>query len=250
MITQPQLVAHRGDRARFPENTLPALAGAVALGALYVEFDIQLTADGVPVLLHDPTLERTGGCAGDVREMSSAIAQTMQVGEARRFGERYAQVTVPALTEVVELLNRSPAVTAFVEIKRHSVERFGVGSVLKAVAEALAAARFPWVIISFVDAVVATAKADLGAPVGWVLRRYDAPSREEARRLAPEYLFVSAEDIPPGTDKLWPGPWRWVVYDVNDAALALAFAERGCGLVETDELGALMHHPALQRAGR
>lgn len=245
MIIQPQLVAHRGDRARFPENTLPALQGALALGAPYVEFDIQLSADGVPVLLHDATLERTGGRREDARDLHSERLRTLSVGETARFGERYAGTAVPTLAEAVELLNARPEVTAFVEIKRHSVERYGVRPVLDAVARVLTAARFPWVIISFLPEVVAAAKAELKRPVGWALSRYDPPSRAQARQQAPDYLFISAEAIPPGTDALWPGPWRWVVYDVNDAALALTLAERGCGLVETDALEALLHHPAL-----
>ena len=142
--------------------------------------------------------------------------------------------------------DRQPAVTAFVEIKRHSVERYGADTVLDAVARTLRDASFAWVIISFVVDVVSLAKAKLGCPIGWVLREYDAPSRAAAQGLAPDYLFVSAETIPPGTDRLWPGPWRWVVYDVNEAALALTCAERGCGLVETDDLDALIGHPSLQ----
>lgn len=244
----PQLVAHRGDRARFPENTLPALEGALALGARYVEFDIQVAADGVPVLAHDVTLERTGGRPEDVRDVPSTVLRGLGVGEARRFGDRYTDVTVATLVEAVELLNSQPATTAFVEIKRHSVERYGTKAVLAAVAQALAASRFPWVIISFLAEVAEMARHDLKAPVGWVLHTYDEPSREQAHRLAPDYLFLSAEEIPPGTDALWPGPWRWVVYDVNEAALALALAERGCGLVETDELEALTRHPALKGA--
>jgi len=240
-----QLVAHRGDRARFPENTLPALAGAIALGVRYVEFDIQLSADGVPIVLHDPTLERTGGRGEDVRDATSGFLKTVHVGEAGRFGERFAQVTLPTLAEALTLLNEHPEVTAFVEVKRHSVERVGLRPVLDAVLRELTAARFPWVLISFLEEVVVAAR-EAAPAIGWVLRHYDEPGRAVAQRLAPDYLFVSSEAIPPGTDTLWPGPWRWVVYDVNDAALALALAERGCGMVETDELESMLNHPALR----
>lgn len=246
MITRPQLVAHRGDRARFPENTLPALEGAIALGARFVEFDIQLAADGVAVLLHDATLQRTGECPDDARELPSTRLATLGVGEAQRFGTRYADVTVPTLADAAALLDRHPAVTAFVEIKHESVERHGVRALLDATARALEGAKFTWVIISFLDDVVARARAELGCPVGWVLRDYDAPSLAAAQHLAPEFLFIGADAIPAGTDQLWPGPWRWVVYDVNAAALALNLAERGCDLVETDDLEVLLHHPALQ----
>lgn len=51
-------VAHRGDPLRFRENTLPSVASAITEGADWVEVDVRLTRDGVPVLLHDPTLLR------------------------------------------------------------------------------------------------------------------------------------------------------------------------------------------------
>ncbi len=246
MITHPQLVAHRGDRDRFPENTLPALEGALALGARFVEFDIQRAADGTAVLLHDASVERTGGQPGDARDLTGAELASLGVGEPQRFGTRYAAVTVPTLAAAVAVLNRDPAVTAFVEIKHESVERFGVEAVLEAAAQPLAAAGFNWVIISFLAEVVERARAQLACPIGWVVETYDASGRDAAQRMAPDYLFIGADAIPPGTDRLWPGPWRWVVYDVNEAALALTCAERGCGLVETDRLEALLQHPALQ----
>ncbi|HEY9197768.1 MAG TPA: glycerophosphodiester phosphodiesterase family protein, partial [Gammaproteobacteria bacterium] len=49
----PILIAHRGYAARHPENTLSALQAAVAAGARWLEFDVQLSADHEPVLLHD-----------------------------------------------------------------------------------------------------------------------------------------------------------------------------------------------------
>lgn len=56
-----QAVAHRGDPYRHRENTLPALRSAVRAGADAVEMDVRVTGDGVPVLLHDPTLKRLWG---------------------------------------------------------------------------------------------------------------------------------------------------------------------------------------------
>ena len=61
-----QRVAHRGYSAIAPENTLPALAAAVLSGATYVEFDVRTTADGVPVVIHDRTVDRTTDGSGHV----------------------------------------------------------------------------------------------------------------------------------------------------------------------------------------
>ena len=57
----PFLIAHRGNAADYPENTLAALRSAIELGLRHVEFDVQLTRDGVPVVLHDADLRRMTG---------------------------------------------------------------------------------------------------------------------------------------------------------------------------------------------
>jgi glycerophosphoryl diester phosphodiesterase len=57
----PEIVAHRGNAAEFPENTLQSLQSAVDLGLRWVEFDVQLTADRVPVVFHDSDLARVAG---------------------------------------------------------------------------------------------------------------------------------------------------------------------------------------------
>jgi len=56
-MDREHLVAHRGWQRRYPENTLPAIKGALDAGARYIEVDVQLSADGVPVLFHDRTLQ-------------------------------------------------------------------------------------------------------------------------------------------------------------------------------------------------
>ncbi len=64
----PQRLAHRGSRVLWPENTAVAFQGAVDLGYRYVETDVQITRDGVVVVFHDPTLERTTNARGRVRD--------------------------------------------------------------------------------------------------------------------------------------------------------------------------------------
>ncbi|MEY9838302.1 glycerophosphodiester phosphodiesterase [Streptacidiphilus sp. EB103A] len=66
------LVAHRGDPLRLRENTLPSVASAIGLGADWVEIDVRLTRDGVPVLLHDETLTRLWGYDLRVDSLSHA----------------------------------------------------------------------------------------------------------------------------------------------------------------------------------
>ncbi|UYN94474.1 MAG: glycerophosphoryl diester phosphodiesterase [Enhydrobacter sp.] len=61
MLQLPKVIGHRGAAAYAPENTLDSLREAKRRGAPWVEIDVKLTSDGVPILMHDPSLERTTG---------------------------------------------------------------------------------------------------------------------------------------------------------------------------------------------
>lgn len=65
-MTHPLIIAHRGASAALPENTLPAFRGAVAARADGIELDVQVTADGVPVVFHDSSLARLTGARGRI----------------------------------------------------------------------------------------------------------------------------------------------------------------------------------------
>lgn len=100
----PLVIGHRGAAAQAPENTLAGLRLAKALGAAQVEFDVRLTGDGEPVLMHDARIERTTDGHGAVAELSFAEIERRDAGGwfAREFrGER-----VPHLVEAVKLLGR------------------------------------------------------------------------------------------------------------------------------------------------
>lgn len=239
MRDQPELIAHRGLMARFPENTLRALREAVIAGAQHVEFDVQLTADGVPILFHDDTLQRTSGQAGALLDLTAAQVAALSVHEPARFGERFAGECVPTLTQAVALLNDSPAVGAFVELKRHSLARHGSDLVLERVLDALRDARFSWALISFESEPLARARTRHGAPIGWVLRAYDEAHRVQADALAPDYLFCNYEKLPATEEPLWPGPWAWALYDTVSATVARELQRRGAGLIETADVAAL-----------
>lgn len=93
-----QIYAHRGWSSRYPENTLLAFAEAVALGVSGIELDIQLSRDGVPVVIHDPKLARTTNGNGLVDELDLSELRTLDAGA----GER-----VPTLREVLDLVGDS-----------------------------------------------------------------------------------------------------------------------------------------------
>lgn len=115
----PLVIAHRGDSAHRPENTLASFASALELGADLVELDIQLTGDGEVVVIHDPTLERTTSGRGNVRQMALREVRAVSAGFPSRFGSVYAGERVPTLPEVLGFVRDRARV--MVEIKPDSV---------------------------------------------------------------------------------------------------------------------------------
>ncbi|MFD9393907.1 glycerophosphodiester phosphodiesterase [Streptomyces sp. NPDC060000] len=83
-------VAHRGDPYRFRENTIGSLRSALALGADAVEFDVRLTRDGVPVLLHDATLKRLWEQDRPLRSLSAAEVRGLTAGAVPTLEEALA----------------------------------------------------------------------------------------------------------------------------------------------------------------
>lgn len=76
----PPPIAHRGDSARAPENTLPAFRKALALGVQRLELDVRFTVEGTPVLLHDPTVDRTTNGTGEVAAMNLSDVRALDAG--------------------------------------------------------------------------------------------------------------------------------------------------------------------------
>jgi glycerophosphoryl diester phosphodiesterase len=96
----PVVVAHRGASTAFPENTLRAFEGAIDAGADVVELDVRLTADGVPVILHDLDVSITTDGSGPVHELTLAEVKRLDAS-----GGRGPPVEIPTLVESLLLLS-------------------------------------------------------------------------------------------------------------------------------------------------
>lgn len=110
-------IAHRGASGDFPENTLRAFDAAIAAGAAMCELDVQRTADGVLVVIHDDTLDRTTDGVGKVAGSTFAALRRLDAGrwcDPQCAGER-----VPTLREVLELVRSRCALN--VELKADGI---------------------------------------------------------------------------------------------------------------------------------
>ena len=108
--SRTMIVAHRGASAIEAENTLPAFEAALAAGADAVEFDVRLTSEGVPVVMHDPDVSRTTDGAGLVRDMTLAEIKRLAIRTASG-----GSTEVPTLAEALSCLSGRAA--ADIEIK-------------------------------------------------------------------------------------------------------------------------------------
>ncbi len=103
-LNLPRLIAHRGAKNRAPENTLAAINEAAKCGAGWVELDVQLTKDNVPVVIHDRTLERTTSGSGKVKSIDSKSLTSLDAG--RWFDARYKGEKVPLLLDALDLCQK------------------------------------------------------------------------------------------------------------------------------------------------
>ncbi len=96
-----RVIAHRGAAAYAPENTLAGLCVAYLLRARWVEFDVKLSRDGIPVLFHDEKLERTTSGRGELRDHDLAQLLTLDAGSWLH--EAYSGEGVPTMEAAVRL---------------------------------------------------------------------------------------------------------------------------------------------------
>lgn len=122
-------IAHRGASGECPENTLVAFRRAIDLGAAMVECDLQLTADGHVVVIHDETVERTTGGAGRVCDLSLKDIRALDAGSWR--GARFAGERVPTLEETLDAV--APRAALNLELKGNGDDARLVLSTLAAV---------------------------------------------------------------------------------------------------------------------
>ena len=232
----PGIFAHRGGGSLAPENTLGAIRLGQSLGYRAHEFDVKLSKDGVPFLLHDATLERTTSGSGASAERSWKELCTFDAGlwhsEAFR-GER-----LPSFEDAARLL-RSMDTLANVEIKPSPGFEVETGEKVALAAAGLwkDAAIAPLLSSFSFDALMAARGAAPHLPRGWLTREI-VP--EDWKRLeALEAISVHTDHRtlqPENIEKAHARGLRVLVYTVNDPARAESLLRSGVDAMVTDNL--------------
>jgi glycerophosphoryl diester phosphodiesterase len=244
------VIGHRGNRAHAPENTLESLQQALALGVDAVEFDLRVSRDGVLVVMHDPTLDRTTDAKGDVHTRTVKELQSVDAGakftkdNGKTFPYRGKGITVPTFDEVVNLVRDIPMIielktTSATELIRQSIKRHNI-------ADRVVVAGFDWRAIHPLQG----AGFALGST-----RKDSMQLLPDAflRRLAPPKPFQTV-NIPPSWNGI-PVPFRLLtkslsaqripvhVWTINTVKEATSLWDRGVNGIISDD-------PALIIAGR
>jgi glycerophosphoryl diester phosphodiesterase len=240
------IIAHRGYRARYPENTLAAFDAGLAAGADALEFDVRLTSDGHAVVIHDQTLERTTSGRGAVERCPLATLRRLDAGSW--FDRRHAGARVPTLAEVLERFGRvidlnieikTPgadcrpvdadlALEVLRQVHAHRLaDRVLISSANRRVLELVAARRRP-LEVALVDGAALSAET-----VDWCRQTGAAAWHPDHRRLTPAAVA-----------RMHAAGCRVCAYTVNDASRAAALARIGVDGIFTDEPAGMRAHLA------
>jgi glycerophosphoryl diester phosphodiesterase len=219
-------IAHRGASAWAPENTVAAFDAALEVGCRAVEFDVRLTADGVPVVIHDETLERTTNGKGRVAETNWLDILRLDAGSWKH--PRFAGSRVPSLEEALQAI--SPCAQPVIEIKV-PINPSMVISLLTRY-DILTDA----VVMSFDENILASLRAENRKVVLFQLLDSWSPKAVRSCRAAGITGVVMkfdqwALDRAMMAKELMPHVWA---YDVNDPGAAAACGAMGLDGVITD----------------
>lgn len=238
-MDREHLVAHRGWQRRYPENTLPAIKGALDAGARYVEVDVQLTADGVPVLFHDRTLSRICRQRGAIHRYTAEQLRGFSAYEPERFDAQFLGTAIPTLAALVELLLQYRDAHLFLEIKNLPVLEYGNAHTFAAVKPYLDALGERCTVISFAHEFLHHAIEHGWPRVGPVLNDWREIHGASVDAMQPDVVFCAIEQLPAERD-LSGIAHPLAVYEVDQPAVAADLLQRGVRWVETFAVGELL----------
>ncbi len=233
----PRVIAHRGGGIHAPENTLVGIRVAGSLGFGGVEFDVRLARYGVPVLMHDDTVDRTTDGHGPVNALDAAELRALDAGTW--FGNEFGGEHVPTF-EAASALCHGLGLWANVEIKAGDHEDAAeTGRVVASQAARLWQKASPApVLSSFSEAALAAARdAAPGLPRGLLVHAAPPDWRERLAALGCRSLHCHHETVTPElVTAVHEAGYGLLCYTVNAVGRAVRLLEMGVDAVVTDEL--------------
>lgn len=229
MINYPRIIAHRCGGALAPENTLPGLEIAHRLGCKGVEFDVMLSHDEVPLLIHDETLERTTTSQGRVADM--AAREVLACDAGARHHRAYAGTHVPSFDDALSALARLHLWTN-IEIKPAVGYEVVTGRVVAQ--RLLNFGPTQGIVSSFShEALVAARAAHPALPMALLFESLPADWADRGHTLGALAVHLAARSVTAETARaLRDIPWA--CYTVNSREEATRLFDLGCSAIFTD----------------
>jgi glycerophosphoryl diester phosphodiesterase len=224
------LVAHRGIPALFPGNSLEGLQAVLEIGVQHLEFDIQISHDGIPVLFHDANLRRETGVDARVEDLTWTQLKEITFRKNKFDNPIY----LTALTDAVNLVQQYPKTLIFAEIKRAAIQRSGILQSSNIILEILSPIRKRCIPISTHRGFLRHVRQTWECPIGWIVETWGEFNQRQANILKPEYLFANHANLS-SDDCRHPASWTWVIYEISDPKLATEWLDRGATLIESND---------------
>jgi glycerophosphoryl diester phosphodiesterase len=166
----PFIIAHRGGSLEAPENTLASFKHAVDVGAKFVELDVQMSSDGVLVIIHDETLDRTTNGSGPVGDLTFDELRELDAGVKK--GDKWKGEKIPTLREVLDLCVGA-GVGVVIELKSPDLYTGMVEKVAALLGEMwIEGAENLWCISFDHDAIRRMRTHDATVPLGYLFEPY------------------------------------------------------------------------------
>jgi len=240
MWPYPQIIAHRGAGHLAPENTLAAMRLAARHGLAMVEYDVALSRDEVPVLLHDQSLERTSNGRGNADELSFREMARFDFGSwhsAAYAGEPLATLySVAAFTQAHNIYSN-------IEIKPQPGREALTGHVVAHVAASLWAKATVLPLLSSFSPVALQAARDTTPhlPRALLLDHEPGPDwNDRLKELGCQALHLKHDHIDAALiDALHAKGYKIAAWTVNDVKRAQQLLHWGCNAIFTDAIDTL-----------
>jgi glycerophosphoryl diester phosphodiesterase len=215
LIELPQVIGHRGVGGLAPENTLAGFRAAARLGVAFVEFDIRLSADHRPVLMHDATIDRTTDGSGAVADLTLDEIAAHDAG--RWFGPDFSGEVVPTLEEALDLLE-GLGIGANIELKPETGNEALLAGAACRIIEEMGLSRSV-LVSSFSSAALAAARAASPAlPLGLLVDAIPEDWRAQAEAVGAATIHVRHDRLSRArVAEFRAAGYRVLAYTVNHA---------------------------------
>jgi glycerophosphoryl diester phosphodiesterase len=239
MFQLPLIMGHRGAAGAAPENTLVGLRTAAEQGVLWVEFDVKLSSDGVPVLFHDDNLKRTTGCDAMIADTPLAKLRTFEAGAW--LAPKFAGEPIPTLEEALVFLLET-GLSPDIEIKPSEGKAEVTG---RAVAEIMTKFwpldRLPTLFSSFnAESLAAARRVAPQVPRGFQMRWPAKNWRSIAQTLGCSTIHVKERWLSERkVNEIKSAGYGLAAFTVNDHKRAKRLIARGVDCIITDTPGAM-----------